>query len=62
MFHHMVWALKESQKNERRQVPYERLLSEIFYQGGLLNLLKKNGVASDDDLGTMTRRLSMEEP
>lgn len=26
MFHYMIWALNESQKNDRRQLPYERLL------------------------------------
>jgi len=57
MFHHMIWALKESQKNDRKQVPYGRLLSEIFYQGGLLNILKSNGVVSDEDLGTCTWKI-----
>jgi hypothetical protein len=31
IFHHKIWALKESQKNHRRQIPYRRLLSEIFF-------------------------------
>ena len=53
----MIWALKESQKNDRKQVPYGRLLSEIFYQGGLLNILKSNGVVSDEDLGTCTWKI-----
>jgi len=57
MFHHMIWALKESHKNDRRQVPYGRLLSEIFYQGGLISKLKKTGVVSDKDLGTMTGKI-----
>jgi hypothetical protein len=29
-------------------------LSEIFSQGGLLKVLKDNGVVSDKDLGTIT--------
>jgi len=53
MFNHIIWALKESQgKKERRQVPYGRLLSEIFYQSKLLKILKTNGVVSEEDLGT----------
>ena len=57
IFHHMIWALKESKKNDIRQLPYGRSLSEIFYQGGLLSVLNKNGVTSDDDLGTMTGKI-----
>ena len=53
----MIWALKESKKNDIRQLPYGRSLSEIFYQGGLLSVLNKNGVTSDDDLGTMTGKI-----
>jgi len=57
MFNHMIWELKESQKNDKRQIPYGRLLSKIFYQDGLLNVLKKNGVVFDDDLGTCTEKI-----
>jgi hypothetical protein len=51
IFHHMVWALKESQEKNRRFIGYGRLLSEIFYQGGLLSALKNSGVVSDEYLG-----------
>jgi len=58
IFNHMLWALSESQgKNRRRQIPYGRLLSEIFYQGGLLEVLKNSGVVSNDELGTMTGKI-----
>jgi hypothetical protein len=53
MFNHMIWALKESQQDDRKHVPYGRLLSEIFYQGGLLTVLRQSGVVSDEHLGTM---------
>jgi hypothetical protein len=33
------------------------LLLEIFYQGGLLKVLKDNGVVSEKDLGTITGRI-----
>jgi hypothetical protein len=53
IFHHMLWALRESQENNRRSIPYGRLLSEIFYQGGILKALKVSGVVSDNQLGTV---------
>ena len=56
MFHHMILALKESKEKDRKFIPYGILLSEIFYQGGLLKALKDSGVVSDDQLGTMTRK------
>jgi len=49
----MIWALKESQDKGRSSIPYGRLLSEIFYQGGILNTLQTIGAISDDQLGTM---------
>jgi len=36
IFNHMIWALKESQNTNRSWIPYGRLLSEIFHQGGIL--------------------------
>jgi len=32
ILNHMMWALKESQDNNRSCIPYGRLLSEIFHQ------------------------------
>jgi len=40
IFHHMIWALRDSQDKERKFVPYGRLLSEIFHQGGILEALR----------------------
>jgi len=54
MFHHMIWALKESEEDDKKHIPYGRLLSEIFYQGGLLNVLRQTGVESDEHLRTVT--------
>lgn len=48
IFHHMLWELKE-----RRFIPYGSLLSEIFYQGGILNALKVSGVVFDDHMSTV---------
>ena len=53
----MVWALKESQEKNRRFIPYGRLRSEIFYQGGLLNALKSSGVVSDKYLGNSSWKI-----
>ncbi|AES69812.2 hypothetical protein MTR_3g035410 [Medicago truncatula] len=53
----MCWALPESQKNERRQIPFGRLLSEIFVQGQLLKHLKNCGVSSDEELGTVVGKI-----
>ncbi|KEH15245.1 hypothetical protein MTR_1638s0010, partial [Medicago truncatula] len=53
----MCWALKESQKNGRRQIPFGRLLSEIFVQGKLLKYLRETGVSSDEELGTVVEKI-----
>jgi len=39
IFNHMMCALKESQNTNRSWIPYGRLLSEIFHQGGILKAL-----------------------
>ena len=57
IFNHMVWALKGSQQVKRRYIPYGRLLSEIFYHGKLLNVLRSTGVVSDDHLRTVTGKV-----
>jgi len=56
IFSHMIWALRESQQNNRSSIPYGGLLSEIFYQGRILNTLKTISAVSDDQLGTMVRK------
>jgi len=53
IFSQMIWALKESQDKGRSSIPYGRLLSKIFYQGGILNTLQTIGAVSHDQLGTM---------
>jgi hypothetical protein len=40
-----------------KNVPYTRLISEIFHQGKLLQKLQHVGVASDEELGTCTGRV-----
>jgi pentose-5-phosphate-3-epimerase len=49
----MIWALKKIQEDNRKFIPYGRLLSKIFYQGVLLTALKNSGVVFDVHLGTM---------
>ncbi|KEH27924.1 hypothetical protein MTR_5g049460 [Medicago truncatula] len=57
ILHHMCWALRESQRNGRRQIPFGRLLSEIFVQGKLLRYLKESGVSSDEELGIVAGKI-----
>ncbi|KEH15602.1 hypothetical protein MTR_0752s0020, partial [Medicago truncatula] len=54
ILHHMCWALRESQRTSRRQIPFGRLLSEIFVQG---KHLKESGVSSDEELGTVVGKI-----
>jgi len=44
IFNHILWALKESQNNNRKWIPYERLLSVIFHQGGGVELCFQKNV------------------
>ena len=44
---HLCWAINESITRGRKQVPYGRLLSEIFHQGRVLEFLKRTRSASD---------------
>jgi len=53
IFHHMLWVLEQSQQKNITFVPYGRLLSEIFHQGGVLNVLKMSKVVDDNQLGTV---------
>ncbi|AES75651.1 hypothetical protein MTR_6g052660 [Medicago truncatula] len=57
IFRHMVQQLRENQLRNRCWVPYGRLLSEIFHQGGLLNLLKEVDFFTDEQLGTVTGKI-----
>jgi hypothetical protein len=53
IFHHMLWALEKSQQKDRTFIPYGRLLSEIFHQGGILKAVKLFKTITDHQLGTM---------
>jgi len=53
IFMHMIKTLRESQTITRCWVPYGRLLSEIFYQGGILDAIKTSKIADDRQLGTI---------
>ena len=47
IMHHLCWAIKEGIRCKRKQIPCGRLLSEIFTQGKILEILKNNNLASD---------------
>ena len=53
IFKHMIWARRESQDKNKSAIPSGRLLSKIFYHGGILNILKTIGAVSDKQLATM---------
>jgi len=53
----MMWALKESQDNKRSRIPYGRLMSEIFHQGGILKALKKSNIITNAQLGPVTSKV-----
>jgi hypothetical protein len=50
IFKYMIKQIKESQTKNRYWVPYERLISKIFHQGGILNALSKVQFYSDAQL------------
>jgi len=57
IFRHMVKNLRDNQTIRKNLVPYGRLLSEIFYQGGILNSLKEVKYFTDAQLCTVTGRI-----
>jgi len=57
LMHHLCWTIKEASKGKRKQVPCGRLLSKIFYQGGVLKTLDKFNLVSDRVLGINTGRM-----
>ena len=57
IFRHMIKTLKESQTINRCWVPYERLLSEIIHQGGILDAIRTANVSDDKQLGTVTGKV-----
>lgn len=46
-FNHLYDAIKESQKNNKKSVPYARLLYELFHQSRLIDALKKVSATQD---------------
>jgi len=58
IFRHMIKTLRESQTIKRCWVPYGRLLSEIFYQGEILDAIRTSKVADDRQLGTVTDKVN----
>jgi len=57
IFKHMIKTLKEIQLINRALIPYGRLISEIFNQGGLLRGLSETRGFTDDMLGTVTGKI-----
>jgi len=57
IFRHMIKTLKESQTINRCWVPYGRLFSEIFHQGGILDAIRTSKVMDDKQLGTVTGKV-----
>jgi hypothetical protein len=56
---HLCWAINEGINKGRKQVPYGRLLSEIFHQGRILETLKKTRDASDECFKVSTAEKSI---
>ena len=57
IMHHLCWAIKEGIISKRKQIPCGRLLSEIFTQGKVLEILRRNDLVSDSFLGTRTGKI-----
>jgi len=57
IMHHLCWAIKEGIRSKRKQIPCGRLLSEIFTQGKILEILRRNNLASDQVLRTKTGKM-----
>jgi len=57
IFKHMIKTFKESQLINRAWIPYGRLISEIFNQGGFLRGLSETRGFADDMLGTVTGKI-----
>ncbi|RHN77841.1 hypothetical protein MtrunA17_Chr1g0159071 [Medicago truncatula] len=57
MFKYMIKELKKSQMENRKFVPYGRLLSIIFQEGGILSVLKDVGIYDNQKLGAVTGKI-----
>jgi len=53
----MIKTLKESQTINRCWVPYGRLLSKIFHEGGILDAIRTSNVSDDKQLGIVTGKV-----
>jgi len=59
IMHHLCWAINEGIRGKRKQIPCGRLLSEIFIQGKLLEIFRRNNLASDQALRTKTGNMKI---
>jgi len=57
IMHHLCWAINEGIRGKRKQIPCGRLLSEIFIQGRLLEIFRRNNLASDQALRTKSGKM-----
>ena len=57
IFKYMVKELWKSQNEDRFQVPYGRLLSEIFHQGGIIEALSQTRFYTDQMLETVVGKV-----
>jgi len=57
IMHHLCWAIKEGIRSKRKQIPCGRLLSEIFTQGKILEILRRNNLASNNFIRTRTGKI-----
>jgi len=57
LMHHLCWAINEGIRGKRKQIPCGRLLSEIFIQGKLLEIFRRNNLASNQALRTKTGKM-----
>jgi len=57
IFKYMIKELRNNQEKGRCWVPYGRLLSKIFYQGGILKAMKNINFFNDEQLGTVTGKV-----
>jgi len=54
---HLCWAIKEGIRSKRKQIPCGRLLLEIFTQGKILEILRRNNLDSDNFLRRRTGKI-----
>jgi len=57
LMHHLCWAINDGIRGKRKQIPCGRLLSEIFTQGKLLEIFRRNNLVSDKFLRTKTGKM-----